>query len=98
MTRLFTLVRFSSSLVRPPKNSKLNLFFTTTWSPPRLRAISTEREAYWNSSPRVSASLPMPMDRVAWMPAGLDTWRTVSRMLNLVSWNWARYCSSNTKR
>ena len=30
MTRLFTLVRFSVSLARPPQNSKLNLFFSTT--------------------------------------------------------------------
>ena len=98
MTRLFTLVRFSSSLVRPPKNSKLKRFFTTTWSPPRLRAISTERAAYWNSSPRLSASLPMPMDKVAWMPEGLATSRTVSRMENFPSWNWAKNRSSNTKR
>ena len=30
MTRLLTLVRFSVSLARPPKNSKLNRFFSTT--------------------------------------------------------------------
>ena len=98
MTRLFTLVRFSSSLVRPPKNSKLKRFFTTTWSPPRERAISTDRAAYWNRSPKLSPSLPMPMDRVAWMPEGLATWRTVSRMENLPSWNWARKRSSKRKR
>ena len=64
---------------------KVELFLITAWSPPRLRAISTDRAAYWNSSANVSASLPTPMDRVAWMPEGLTTSRTVSRMENLPS-------------
>ncbi len=45
ITRLFTLVRRSVSLLRPPKNSKVKRFFTTAWSPPRLSAISTDRLA-----------------------------------------------------
>ena len=45
ITRLLTLVRVSTSLPRPPKNSKLNRFFTTTWSPPRVSAISAASEA-----------------------------------------------------
>ena len=45
ITRLFTLVCFSVSVARPPKNSKLNRFFTTAWSPPRDRAISRARVA-----------------------------------------------------
>ena len=45
ITRDFTLVRVSTSAPRPPKNSKLYLFFTTAWSPPRERAMSAAREA-----------------------------------------------------
>ncbi len=47
MTRLLTFVRVSTSLPRPPKNSKLNLFFMTAWSPPRESAISAASELNW---------------------------------------------------
>ena len=55
ITRLLTFVRVSTSLPRPPKNSKLKRFFTTAWSPPRERAISTARELNWKSLPEAAA-------------------------------------------
>src|SRR5699024_7996182 len=82
MTRLLTLVRFSVSLERPPKNSKVNLLRMTAWSPPRDRAISMDRLAYWSSSWKESPSTPMPMEKVADRPLGLTTWWMVSRMSN----------------
>ena len=58
MTRLFTLVRFSVSLDRPPKNSKVNLLRMTAWSPPRERAMSMDRLAKFISSWKESPSFP----------------------------------------
>ena len=47
MTRLLTFVLVSTSLPRPPKNSKLKRFFMTAWSPPLESAISAARELNW---------------------------------------------------
>ena len=47
ITRLLTFVLVSTSLPRPPKNSKLKRFFMTAWSPPLESAISAARELNW---------------------------------------------------
>ena len=85
MTRLLTFVRVSTSLPRPPKNSKEKRFFMTAWSPPRVRAISAAREANCQFSPKPSPSRPMPRESVACMPEGLVTVCARSSMANLSS-------------
>ena len=98
ITRLLTLVRVSTSLPRPPKNSKLKRFFTTAWSPPRERAISTARELNWKSSPKPLPSTPRPMLTEAWMPLGLTTSCTRSSSGNLSALIWSRWRDSKMKR
>ena len=88
MTRLLTLVRVSTSLPRPPKNSKLKRFFMTAWSPPRERAISAAREANCQSSPKPAPSWPMPSESVACMPEGLVTECACSSSANLLRASW----------
>ena len=98
ITRLLTLVRVSTSLPRPPKNSKLKRFFITTWSPPRLSAISAAREANCQFSPKPLPSWPMPSDSVAWMPEGLVTECACSSTLNFCARISPRWCSSKITR
>lgn len=81
-TRLFTLVRRSTSLDRPPKKKNSGPSFTTAWSPPRLRAMSQGQRGKECSSRGVCPWQPKPMERVAATPLGLCTWRISSRMGN----------------
>ena len=97
MTRLLTLVRVSTSLPRPPKNSKLKRFLTTAWSPPRERAISAARELNWKSSSKPEPSWPTPMLMVACMPEGLTTECTCSSRANFSAFMAASQRSSNMK-
>ena len=98
ITRLLTFVRVSTSLPRPPKNSKLKRFFTTAWSPPRERAISTARELNWKSSPKPLPSTPRPMLTEAWMPLGLTTSCTRSSSGELVRPHLVQVADSKMKR
>ena len=55
-----TFVRFSTSLVFPPKNTYFPSFFITTWSPPLLNATSIALTAACNFSLLVPSSVTIP--------------------------------------
>ena len=66
MTRVRTLSRFSTPLLKPPKNSYVSFFcLTATWSPPRPSAISSALRAHCSASCRDSAPRATPIETVA---------------------------------
>ena len=68
ITRVRTLSRFSTPLLRPPKNSYVSPpCITATWSPPRPRAMSMACLAQRSLSATPPAPRPTPIDTVALM-------------------------------
>ena len=78
-TRLFTLVRRSTSLDRPPEEEFRAVLHHGLVSP-RLRAMSRAREARSAAPAGFAPGSQSPWRGVAATPLGLCTWRISSRM------------------
>ena len=94
--RVRTLLRFSTPLETPPKNSYPSRSFTAAWSPPRPRAISRAWRARASDSWRLPSLLPAPMDMVAEMRSPAVMPRIWSRMGKRLASTWRIYRSSMT--